>query len=209
MRQASAFARMLSELPEVSNPGELIVGGTQGALARELPCDIAEEEYQKAEKTVEQELSLPFIAHWEYACPDYQTLLELGVGGILEKSEEEQEKTRPAEEQEYLSAMEKAVGAFQSWLYSLAAFYRGKDDLHSHGKRLEGNSQQASQLFLGGCTARLARRSCPGIGRAGRHSLWQNGSIPLPLLPERKQFRIHVGDAPRRCVILSKINISG
>ncbi len=62
MRQACSFARMLAELPEVSNPGELIVGSTQGALARELPCDIAEEEYRKAEKTVEQELNLPFIA---------------------------------------------------------------------------------------------------------------------------------------------------
>ena len=86
MRQACSFARMLAELPEVSNPGELIVGSTQGALAKELPSGVDEAEYQKAEKTVEQELNLPFIARWDHACPDYQTLLELGVGGILEKS---------------------------------------------------------------------------------------------------------------------------
>ena len=101
----------------------------------------------RKQKTVEQELNLPFIAHWDHACPDYQTLLELGVGGILEKIREEQKKTRPAEEQEYLSAMEKAVGAFQSWLYSLAAFYRGKDDLHSHGKRLEAIASRPPSSF--------------------------------------------------------------
>ena len=147
MRQACSFARMLAELPEVSNPGELIVGSTQGALAKELPSGVDEAEYQKAEKTVELELKLPFIGHWDHACPDYQTLLELGVGGILEKIREEQKKTRPAEEQEYLSAMEKAVGAFQSWLYSLAAFYRGKDDLHSHGKRLEAIASRPPSSF--------------------------------------------------------------
>ncbi|HOB21347.1 MAG TPA: pyruvate formate lyase family protein, partial [Bacillota bacterium] len=89
----------------------------------------------------------PSSPHWDHACPDYQTLLELGVGGILEKIREEQKKTRPAEEQEYLSAMEKAVGAFQSWLYSLAAFYRGKDDPHGHEKRLEAIASRPPSTF--------------------------------------------------------------
>lgn len=147
MRQTRSFARMLAELPEVSNPGELLVGSTQGALAKELPQGIDVAEYKKAEKAVALELNLPFIGHWDHACPDYETLLELGVGGILEKIKEELKRERPQKELEYLLAMEVAVGAFQNWLYALASFYKKKDNPLCCGERLEAIASKPPSSF--------------------------------------------------------------
>ncbi len=147
MRQARSFEKMLGELPEVKIPGSLLVGSSQGALARELPRGITLEEYKKAEELVATQLNLPFIAHWDHGCPDYETLLEVGVGGILSKIREEQQLKRPQEELEYLSAMEVAVCAFQNWIRSLSSFYEQKEDGAAHAKRLMAIAQNPPGSF--------------------------------------------------------------
>lgn len=143
LRQAKAFASLLENLPHLSNPGELIVGSTQGALGTTIP---SQEEYQRAETTVYEELNLPFLGHWDHACPDYETLLEIGVSGILERIQKRQTEPRTQRQYQYLQAMELSISAFQNWILSLASYYE-KEGALEHSRRLKNIATSPPQTF--------------------------------------------------------------
>lgn len=113
VRQAEVFATMLRELPPVLNAGEAIVGSTQGALSQALPQGSDEAEYVQAAKLVEEEIYLTFGSHFDHACPDYEGLVTLGIGGILRKVQMRRKECLTGEQKEYLSAMDICLRAFQ------------------------------------------------------------------------------------------------
>ncbi len=124
LRQAYVFAHMLDQHTPILNPGEAIVGSTQGALSTVLPENVSEEEYKKAERFAYEESCLSFEWHYDHACPDYENLVTKGVSGLISHVEEQyknqyQRQLKKSQTQ-YLDAMHISFIAFQRFISKYA-----------------------------------------------------------------------------------------
>ena len=84
---AEALAYMLENLPLDFPEDQLFFGGIEQFCFKELPPEITGEEYQKYVQIAIDRGMRWFSVGWDHAAPDYNTLMERGLGDFIDRAE--------------------------------------------------------------------------------------------------------------------------
>jgi hypothetical protein len=113
--RAEAFACALQHIPVRIHADEEICGSTSWQCDT-LPADITDSDYQAAEVVVERRPQRYFLVGHDHTLPDYETILAIGIGGLIRKAQQELTQPHAQPESTYLRAMLITLEAFAAFV---------------------------------------------------------------------------------------------
>ncbi|OGV57629.1 MAG: hypothetical protein A2X49_15995 [Lentisphaerae bacterium GWF2_52_8] len=116
--RASAFERVLSEIPKIIHPDSIFCG-EQDWLLEVLPISVSgSEEY---ERVVEADRARrTFWSGYDHTIPDYNELLRIGLGGYFRKLEESRRINTDTQAKIFLDSVEICLRAFSRFIKDYA-----------------------------------------------------------------------------------------
>ena len=116
---ANAFAYALEQLPLHFPADQRFTGGVETFQVQELPDGITPEQYQEYSDIVSQRGSRFFQVGWDHTAPDYNTLMERGLGDFIRRAQKAKEELQRPESEAMLIALQAVSNYFrragESW----------------------------------------------------------------------------------------------
>jgi len=125
--RAMAFAHVLQNVPLEFYQADEICGDISWRVA-DLPADITPAAYEAAMTAHQAHPQRNFNVGNDHTLPDYPTLLELGIGGIIARAENVMNNTTDQESHDYLVAMLTTLHDFSDFILRYAELAAASGD---------------------------------------------------------------------------------
>lgn len=110
---AKAIEYALNRLPLTFPDSQRFFGGTELYISTACPSGLTQEEYDRCFEIFNKRGKRNFTVGWDHTAPDYNTLMEQGLGGFIDRAEEASERIATPESKAMLIALKAVSGFFK------------------------------------------------------------------------------------------------